>query len=346
MLRVGIIGANGYSGIELIRLLHEHPHVTLNLIVSHSTSGTPITELYPHLQAIYEEQLETLDTDKVASQVDLIFFATPARVSKDWLPAFAEKGIQCIDLSGDFRLKDPDVYQQWYNAEHTNPAYLQEVTYGLADVYPEKVRRARVIANPGCYATAALLGLIPLVEKKCISPQSIIIDGKSGASGAGRKPYLTTLFGEVNENVKAYKLGQHQHIPEMEQVLTEVNEAPIQVTFSTHLIPMTRGIMCTIYADLQEACSAKEIIQAFEAYYDSTPFVRVRPEGTWPSTKEVYGSNYCDLGVTVDERTGKVTIVSVIDNVVKGASGQAVQNMNLINGWDVDAGLRHSPVYP
>ncbi|SES75675.1 N-acetyl-gamma-glutamyl-phosphate reductase [Salinibacillus kushneri] len=345
-MRVGIIGANGYSGIELIRLLHEHPHVTLNLIVSHSTSGTPITELYPHLQAIYEEQLEALDVDKVASQVDFLFFATPARVSKDWLPSFTQKGIPCIDISGDFRLNNPDVYKQWYQAEHTNAEYLSEAVYGLADVYPEAIKHAQVIANPGCYATAALLALIPLVEKKLISTKSIIIDGKSGVSGAGRKPSLTTLFGEVNENVKAYRLGKHQHIPEMEQILTEVSGDTVQVTFSTHLIPMTRGIMCTIYADLQETITTDDLIHAYDMYYDHTPFIRVRPEGSLPSTKEVYGSNYCDLGVTVDKRTGKLTIVSVIDNVVKGASGQAVQNMNLVNGWDIDEGLKYSPVYP
>ncbi|WP_228550090.1 N-acetyl-gamma-glutamyl-phosphate reductase [Salinibacillus xinjiangensis] len=345
-MHVGIIGANGYSGIELIRHIQQHPNVTLNLIVSNSTSGKLITELYPHLQNIYEEQLQTLDVESIADQVDLLFFATPSRVSKDWIPAFMEKGIKCIDLSGDFRLKSAADYQKWYKAEHTNGAYLQEAAYGLCEVFAEDIAQSKLIANPGCYPTAALLALIPMVEQKLVSTNSIIIDGKSGASGAGRNPSLATHFGEINENVKAYKLGQHQHIPEIEQVLSEVNGEPVQVTFSTHLIPMTRGILCTIYLDLLEEKTTADILSVYENYYEGAPFVRVRPEGTWPATKEVYGSNFCDIGVLVDERTGKLTVVSVIDNVVKGASGQAIQNMNLLCGWDIQTGLNQIPVYP
>lgn len=345
-MKVGIIGANGYSGIELIRFIDQHPFVSLEVIVSHSHNGVDIRDLYPHLHTLISHKLEDLDIDQIAKQVDLLFFATPSGISKDLIPEFYKKSITCIDVSGDFRLKDPNSYEKWYNASPADQELLNEAVYGLADVFKDQIPEAKVIANPGCYPTATLLGLIPAVEKGILDPHSIIIDGKSGVSGAGRKASIGTLFAEVNENVKAYKLGEHQHIPEIEQTLEKICGEEVKVTFSTHLIPMTRGIMCTIYATLTEDITVEEVIAMYKDFYKDSPFVRIRPIGEWPATKEVYGSNYCDIGFMVDCRTNRLTIISVIDNIVKGASGQAIQNMNLLYGWDEKTGLEVKPIYP
>ncbi len=345
-MKVGIVGANGYSGIELIRFLLNHRFVTIEVIIANSNSGKNIANLFPHLTNILEEELEQLTIDTVVKRVDLLFFATPSGVSKDWIPQFINRGIKCIDLSGDFRLKEADAYKEWYQFEHSSPSFLQEATYGLVDIFKEKIKNAVLIANPGCYATAILLGLIPCVENNLIDPNTIVIDGKSGVSGAGRKASLATQFSEVNENVKAYKVGKHQHIPEVEQVLSEISGNPINICFTTHLIPMTRGIMCTIYVNRKNRITTKQLLDVYEEYYEASSSIRIRPEGNFPTTKEVYGSNYCDIGLYVDERTNRLTIVSVIDNVVKGAAGQAIQNMNLLNNWDMDEGIRNIPIYP
>jgi len=344
-LKVAIIGATGYSGVELIRLLLKHPHVQIQSIISGSQSGIELTEIYPHLKGILQETLTDLDVERISNEVDLVFFATPSGVSRDSLPQFMERGVKCIDISGDFRLPAEE-YEKWYKHEPADSKYLAQAVYGLSEIYPEKIKNASYIANPGCYPTATLLGLIPALEKGLISSHSIIIDGKSGVSGAGRKASLATHYVETNENVRAYKLGAHQHIPEIEQTLSDISKEKVTVTFSTHLIPMTRGIMCTMYADLNQTVSTAEVIRIYQEYYQDHPFVRIRPEGTWPATKDVYGSNYCDIGFMADPRTNRLTIVSVIDNVVKGAAGQAIQNLNLMNGWDIQTGLEFTPVYP
>lgn len=346
-MNVAIVGATGYGGVELIRLLLNHPYATIKSIISTSQSGTELAEVYPHLSAIIKQELEPLDVEKMAKDVDIVFFATPAGVSKELIPQFVDRGVRCIDVSGDFRLKDSEQYVQWYKKSPAEEKYLQQAVYGLSEFFAEEIKEATILANPGCYPTATLLGLMPLVQEGLIETDSIIIDGKSGVSGAGRGVSLGTHFCEVNENVKAYKLGVHQHTPEIEQALERVGKGEkIRVTFSTHLIPMTRGIMCTMYAQLKESKTTAEIIQFFEQFYSEHPFIRIRPEGIWPSTKEVYGSNYCDLGFMADPRTNRLTIVSVIDNVVKGAAGQAIQNLNLMNGWPVTTGLTFTPVYP
>jgi N-acetyl-gamma-glutamyl-phosphate reductase len=345
-VKIAVIGATGYSGVELIRFIQQHPYVSLKTIISGSQSGQELAQIYPHLSSIIYDQLESLDIEKIAAEIDLVFFATPSGISKDSLPQFIERGIPCIDLSGDFRLKSIEAYETWYKHRSADAVYLEKAVYGLSEIFPEEIKKASLIANPGCYPTAALLGLIPALKQGWIDKNSIIIDGKTGVSGAGKQPSLATHFAETNENVKAYKLGAHQHIPEIEQVLTEVGNAPIKVTFSTHLVPMTRGIMCTIYTNLIDPKTTAEVVKLYQNFYEGHPFVRIRPEGFWPATKEVYGSNYCDLGFMSDPRTGRLTIVSVIDNVVKGAAGQAIQNMNLVNGWDVTTGLTFTPVYP
>ncbi len=345
-MKAAVIGATGYSGVELIRFLLNHPHVHIHSIISGSQSGKELVESYPHLTSLFNMTLEDLDVEKLAAEVDVVFFATPSGVSRETMPLFMDKDVKCIDISGDFRLKSPEAYRQWYKHEAAPQDKLLEAVYGLCEIYPEQIKAASWIANPGCYPTATLLGVIPALKEGLIQSDSIIIDGKSGVSGAGRKASLGTHYVEINENLKAYKLGAHQHIPEIEQTLSDISGSEIRVTFSTHLIPMTRGIMCTIYANMTDPFSTAEVIEKYQAFYEGEPFVRIRPEGTWPATKEVYGSNFCDIGFMADPRTKRLTIVSVIDNVVKGAAGQAVQNLNLMNGWDVRTGLSFTPVYP
>ncbi len=346
MLRAVVIGGTGYSAVELIRLLHHHPYVELDTVVAHSKVGSDLQEIYPHFTKVIEVPLDSLDVDQISKKAEVVFFATPSGVSKELVPAFLERGVLCIDLSGDFRLRSSQSYEQWYQHTAAEEKYLSLAVYGLSEMNAEKIRNANLIANPGCYPTATLLGLLPVLQNSLIDNQSIIIDAKSGVSGAGRGLSLATHYGEINENLKAYKLGAHQHIPEIEQELQKVSKAPLTVTFSTHLVPMTRGIMCTIYTSLLEFMPTKEIVDVYEQYYKDSPFVRIRNVGILPSTKEVYGSNFCDIGFHADERTGKLTIVSVIDNLIKGASGQAIQNLNIIKGWDVRTGLMNVPMYP
>lgn len=345
-VKAGIVGANGYSGIELIRLLMNHPLVELEMLISHSTQGSEIQQLYPHLTGLLDRRLEDFDADELARRTDVVFFATPAGVSKDLLPECLKRGLICIDLSGDFRLKDPAAYEKWYQQSSADTALLNDAVYGLSEINRRQIAGARLIANPGCYPTASLLGLAPAVKDGAIDLGSIIIDGKSGVSGSGKSMVPGNLYCEANENVKAYKLGTHKHTPEIEQAVAAMSGKNESITFTTHLIPMTRGLMCTIYATLAKGYSTKEFLEMYERFYDKSPFVRIRPFGSWPSTKEVAGSNFCDIGLNVDGRSRRLTIVSVIDNVVKGAAGQAIQNLNIIKGWDEQTGLALAPIYP
>ncbi|MEN1970158.1 N-acetyl-gamma-glutamyl-phosphate reductase [Lentibacillus sp. N15] len=346
-MKVGIVGANGYGGAELIRLLHNHPMVTVELLVSNSTQGQNIADQYPHIHNILDLPLEKLDKEEVKKRVDGLFFATPSGVTKEIAPAFIKAGIPCIDLSGDFRLKKGSLYEQWYQKSPAEPEYLKQAVYGLPELYRPAIKGQTFIANPGCYPTAAILGMMPALKAGIIRKNGpIIIDGKTGVSGAGRKPAQATLFSEVNENTKAYKLASHQHTPEIEQIVSDICGKDVSLTFTPHIVPMTRGILCTTYLPLRESLTDHDIVQLYQETYHHEPFVRVRPEKTWPTTKEVYGTNYCDIGVAVDPRTNLLIVVSVIDNLVKGAAGQAIQNLNLLNKWDERTGLDMIPVYP
>lgn len=343
---VAIVGSTGYGGVELIRLLASHPLAEVTSVISSSSAGTPITEGYPHLAGIREELLDDVNAATIKSKADVVFLATPAGVASKLAPELLAAGLKVIDLSGDFRLKSPALYEQWYNKPAAEEQYLQQAVFGLAEIYGENVQGAAFISNPGCYPTATLLGLVPAVRAGFIDPSSIIIDAKSGVSGAGRGASLGTHYSELNENFKAYKVNKHQHIPEIEMVLSDAADAPVVTTFTTHLVPMTRGIMSTMYASVKGKRSLGDFIELYRSFYEGRRFVRIRPEGQWPATKEVWGSNYCDIGFAFDERTNRITIVSVIDNLVKGAAGQAVQNLNLMMGWDETLGLQFVPVYP
>jgi N-acetyl-gamma-glutamyl-phosphate reductase len=345
-IRAAIIGSTGYGGIELIRLLLQHPKVEIASVISSSSAGAPIADGYPHLSEIMTDRLDGIDVEEMKRKADVVFLAAPHGVSTELSPKLLDAGLKVIDVSGDFRLKSPETYEKWYKHKPADPAYLNRAVYGLAEVFGEEVYGADLIANPGCYPTATTLGLVPLVKAGWIDTGSIIVDAKSGVSGAGRGLGLTFHYSEMNENFLAYKVNKHQHIPEIEMVLSRVAGKDVVVTFTTHLVPMTRGILSTIYAQLTEKRTDEEVIELFRHYYEGRRFVRVRGKGKWPATKEVYGSNYCDIGVSVDERTNRITVISVIDNLMKGAAGQAVQNLNLMMGWDEGTGLAFTPVYP
>lgn len=345
-MNIGIIGATGYGGVELYRILKMHPNVsTFNLYTS-SDEEKAYAEVYPHLNQISNESLKSIELEKIKEENDVVFLATPSGISAKLSPQLEHEKLKIIDLSGDLRIKDPSLYEAWYQKEAAPASFIDKAVYGLTEVNKSSVQEAQVVANPGCYPTASLLGLAPLVSEKVVKPGSIIIDAKSGVSGAGRKPSLATSFVEIQDNLKIYKVHKHQHVPEIEQALHQFDSNVGAISFSTHLVPMTRGIMATIYVELLEDWENNRLQELYRHYYEGHPFVRVRQAGSFPSTKEVYGSNYCDIAVQLDERTNRVTIVSVIDNLMKGASGQAVQNMNVMFGWDETTGIPNNPIYP
>lgn len=345
-MKAAIIGATGYGGADLIRLLNTHPEVEVVSLHSSSQEGVWIEESYPHLQDVVPLQLEKIDAELIGKKADVVFLATPHGVSRDITGALLAEGLKVIDLSGDLRIKDRTAYEKWYGTKAAEQSIIDEAVYGLAEWAKDEVQKARLVSNPGCYPTATLLGLAPVVKNQLVEEDTIIIDAKSGVSGAGRSPSAGTHFSEINENFKIYKVNRHQHIPEIEQMLKRFNENISAVTFSTHLVPMTRGIMATIYAKAKAPITEKQLRDLYRESYKNSPFVRIRKEGQYPCTKEVYGTNYCDIGVTYDERTGRITIVSVIDNLVKGASGQAIQNLNIMMGFDETLGLKQIALYP
>ncbi|SFL89938.1 N-acetyl-gamma-glutamyl-phosphate reductase [Paenibacillus sp. 1_12] len=345
-LRAAIIGATGYGGVELIRLLLTHPNVEITSVMSSSNAGAPLADGYPHLNQIVVDNLDAIDVELIKQKSDVVFLAAPHGVASGLAPQLIDAGLKVIDVSGDFRLQSGETYEQWYKHKPADPAYLAKAVYGLAEVFGEEVKGSTFISNPGCYPTATLLGLAPIVKQGWADTTSIIVDAKSGVSGAGRGLGLTAHFSEMNENFLAYKVNKHQHTPEIEQVLGRVAGEEVVITFTTHLVPMTRGILSTIYVNLKQKHTEDEIIDLYRQYYEGRRFVRIRDKGKWPATKEVWGSNYCDIGLSLDERTGRLTIISVIDNIVKGAGGQAVQNLNLMMGWDEATGLAFTPVYP
>lgn len=345
-MKAAIIGATGYGGIELFRFLTKHPNVEIHSVHSSSQVGTTFVDGFPHILNQTTLALEEIDSMKISREVDIVFMATPPGVSSTLTPQFFENGIKVIDLSGDFRLDDMLTYQHWYNRTSVPLHYLKQAEYGLSEWNKEAIKEASIIANPGCYPTATLLGLAPLVKNDLIHENSIIVDAKSGVSGAGKIPSNATHYSETNENLKIYKVNSHQHIPEIEQTLRTWNNQIQPISFNTHLVPMTRGIMTTIYAQAKKEYTTESLLELYNESYLHSQFVRIRKIGNYPSTKEVYGSNYCDIGLSYDERTGRIIIVSVIDNLVKGAAGQAIQNLNIMMGIHESTGLDMVPIYP
>lgn len=346
MLKVGIIGASGYTGVELARLLAGHPEVCLTAATSRQYAGKPMAEVFPNLRKRVDIVCENLGVDELIDRAEFFFCAVPHKTAMDIVPQLLAAGKKVVDLSADFRLHDAAVYEAWYQP-HSSPQFLAEAAYGLPELYRDSVRKARLTANPGCYPTSAILPLTPLLRAGLIDPSTVIIDSKSGTSGSGRSANVGSLYCEVADGFRAYKVGGvHRHTPEIEQELSLAAGKPVTVTFTPHLLPISRGILSTIYATLTPAGREADLHAVLNKAYDAEPFVRVLPAGTVPATQYVRGSNCCDIGIEVDKRTGRVIVLSAIDNIVKGASGQAIQNMNLMNGFDETTGLMGVPFFP
>jgi N-acetyl-gamma-glutamyl-phosphate reductase len=345
MVRVAIAGASGYTGFELIRILSEHPQAELKMITSRGEAGKKLADVYPALRGHCELAFEYPDPDRLAAETDLVFTALPHQAAMDLVPDLLKRNVKVVDLSADYRFRNPAVYEAWYQ-KHKTPELLAEAVYGLPELYRERIRSARLVGNPGCYPTSVILATVPLLARGLVDPRSIVADSKSGVTGAGRGASLAVHFCEVNEGFKAYKVGEHRHTPEIEQELSFAAGENIAVTFTPHLVPMSRGILSTVYSNLREGTTSAEVDEAFRSFYEKAPFVRLCGSKAFPSTLQVRGSNYCDLGWRVDERTRRVVVVAVIDNLTRGASGQAVCNMNLMSGLAEDTGLTAPPWQP
>lgn len=341
-MKVGILGATGYTGQELLRILNNHPEAEVVYIGSSTSAGKKIAEIYPHLT---DSNTLTLEEEKVPD-VDLLFMALPHGIAAARSEELLARGIKIIDLGADFRLQRPEVYEEWYKLKHPNTQILNQAVYGLPELYRQEIKGRNLIANPGCYPTASLLSLVPLLQGGLVQKEGIVIDAKSGVSGAGRGMNQALHFAEVNENFKAYGVGEHRHTPEIEQQLGLAAGSPVIINFTPHLVPMIRGILVTIYADVKGEISEKELRSCWEDRYADQPFIHLLPEGVWPQTKYCLGSNHAFLQLKYDPRTGKTVLVGVIDNLVKGASGQAIQNMNIMFGLPETTGLETTGLWP
>lgn len=347
MIKVGVVGATGYTGVELVRLLSAHPDARVIKATTENYQGQPLEQVYPHLGQFSSLVGEGVSISSLVSECDVLFTALPHGVPMELAGTVLSGGKKLIDLGADFRLKDAAEYERWYKHAHTAPDLLVKAVYGQPETNRANLTGAALVANPGCYPTSAILAAAPLLKNGIVETEGIIIDSKSGVSGAGRSATLGVHFCEVNENFKAYSIaGTHRHTPEIEQELSRLAGTKVLVSFTPHLVPMTRGILTTAYFRLNRPVTTRQSVDLFRDFYNTEPFIRVRPAGDLPQTKQVWGSNFCDIGVQVDERTGRITVISVIDNLVKGAAGQAIQNMNIIFGLDETAGLMNCPVYP
>lgn len=350
MVSVGIIGVSGYGGGELARLLARHPEARVTYVASGTYAGQPLARAFRGLSGTELGALvcEKFDASAAAEACEVAFLAQESGFAMKAAPLLIEAGKRVIDLSADFRLRDVHTYEQWYKIEHAAPALLAEAAYGLPEWHRHHIESARLVANPGCYPTATILALAPLVAGGWIDRKNIIVDAKSGVSGAGRAKFgLDYHFAEANEAVKPYNIGgAHRHIPEIEQALSVAIPEPVTITFSPHLAPMTRGLLSTCYATLARDATTEQVLESLRSAYAEAPFVVVREPGDYPSTKDVSGSNFCHIGARVDTRTGIVTVVSAIDNLVKGAAGQAIQNMNLMLGLPETLGLEGAGLWP
>lgn len=348
MIKVGILGSTGYAGAELVRLLYQHKEVSIQFVDSRSYAGKPYREVYPHLTNIIDMSCTNLDYSDPESfrGIDVLFCALPHGLTQEVVVAAMKSSVKIIDLSADFRIKDKVAYEAWYGVDHVAPQELAEAVYGLPEIHREDIQRARLIANPGCYSTSVILALYPLLKEKAVSVKNIISDSKSGVSGAGRGLSDGNLYSQVNESIAPYKVGTHRHTPEIEQELSLAAGEPITLQFTPHLTPMIRGILSTIYVENKNNLSWKELHLIYKKHYGEEPFIRLLEEGIFPKTKQVSGSNFVDIGFVVDQRTGNLILMSALDNLMKGASSQAVQNMNILCGFNEGEGISMLPQWP
>ena len=348
MVKVGIIGATGYAGNELVRILLGHKDVEIVWLGSRSYIDQNYSDVYRNMFKLVDAKCMDDNMDQLANEVDVIFTATPQGLCASLVNDEILSKVKIIDLSADFRLKDVDIYEKWYKLEHKAPQYIDEAVYGLCEINRDKVNKdTRIIANPGCYTTTTILTLYPLVKEGIINPDTIIIDAKSGTSGAGRGAKVANLFCEVNESMKAYGVGTHRHTPEIEEQLGYAcGRDDLKLIFTPHLVPMNRGILVTAYANLAKDVSYEDVKAAYDKYYDKEYFVRVLPKDVCPETRWVEGSNFVDVGFKLEPRTNRIIAMGALDNLVKGAAGQAVQNMNLLFGFEENEGLKMAPMFP
>lgn len=355
MVKAGIIGATGYAGAELVRILLGHKEVEIQWYGSRSYIEEKYARVYRNMFQLVEDTCLDDNIIELAKQVDVIFTATPQGFLAGVLTEEILQHTKVVDLSADYRLKDVGVYEAWYQIHHKSPQFLDEAVYGLCEINRERVKQARLVANPGCYTTCSILTAYPLVKEGLIDPDTLIVDAKSGTSGAGRGAKLPNLFCEVNENIKAYGVASHRHTPEIEEQLGYAAGKPVTINFTPHLVPMNRGILATEYASLKEVCQpggrvaypdAAQVREVYQKYYGEEYFIRILEDGVCPETKWVEGSNFVDIGFQIDKRTGRIILMGAIDNLVKGAAGQAVQNMNLMFGFPEQEGLCLVPVFP
>ena len=345
-ISVGIIGVTGYTGGELLRLLVNHSEAVVKKASSRSNQGNDVVNVHPYLMHNISLIEEELDVEEFQKDLDVIFLALPHGLSANIVQKLDLNKVKVIDLGADFRLKDPESYKFWYELDHSCPSLLNDAVYGLPELYKKEIKESKLIANPGCYPTSVLLGLAPLLKNGLIKLENIIIDSKSGVTGAGKTLTQQSHYPEINDNLLAYKVGNHRHVAEIQQELGFLAKKDIKVIFTPHLIPMNRGILSTIYTDLIKNITQEELEELYQEFYQESPFVRVRNKNLLPQTKWVQGSNYCDIAPVLDQRTNKIIVISAIDNLVKGASGQAIQNMNLMFGLDETSGLKFAPMYP
>ncbi len=346
MINVGIIGASGYTGAELGRILHNHPEVRITAATSRQNAGRPLSEIFPSLRGQVEIICENLTVAELCEQADFFFTAVPHKTAMNLVPDLLAAGKKVVDLSADFRLHDLAVYEQWYQP-HSSSHLLAEAVYGLPELYRSDIPGSRLVANPGCYPTSIILGLAPLLKAGALEVQTIIADSKSGTSGAGRAAQTGSLFCEVQDGFRPYKVGRaHRHTPEIEQELSILADTGVKISFTPHLLPISRGILSTVYATLSPGFDRKKIDALYLDHYQKEPFIRLLEEDSFPATQYVRGSNFCDISYKIDTATNRIIIMSAIDNIVKGASGQAVQNMNLMHGFAETTGLTTVPLFP
>jgi N-acetyl-gamma-glutamyl-phosphate reductase len=345
MLKTAIFGASGYTGQELIRILSGHQDVELTAVTSRRFAGQLVTEVFPSLGGLTSLKYQNTAGSDIAEICDIVFLALPHGVSMEIAPVFLKAGKRVIDLSADYRLRDAGTYEKWY-APHSSAGFLKDAVYGIPELYRREIRETSLVANPGCYPTSVILGLAPALKNRLIDVNTIIADSASGVSGAGREPQIGSLFCEVDGGFKAYKVGKHRHTPEIEQELNSLAGEKFAISFTPHLLPVKRGILSTIYANLKKDVALPELHSIYSSFYAGEKFVRICPPGSFPNISSVCGSNFCDIGLAVDLRTKRAIIISAIDNLIKGAAGQAVQNMNILCNWKEDTGLQMAPLYP
>jgi N-acetyl-gamma-glutamyl-phosphate reductase len=337
LVKVGIVGATAYTSLELIKILLRHPEVEIAYLGSRREGNLKISDIFPALLNILDIPCTRMVQDEPPKGIDMVFVTLPPVVSMQYVPGFLDAGIKVVDLSADYRFHDKAVYERWYKAEHTDPSGLEAAIYGLPEIFREKIKEAALVANPGCYPTAAIIGLAPLLINDYIDTDDIIIDAKSGITGRGRESNEGTHYCECNENIEAYNVGKHRHTPEIESILSVIGKPETKVCFTPHLVPMNRGILCTTYVKTKKEISNKEIMSIYKDFYSKEPFVRVKTDDKFPKTKDVVNTNFCEVAIRIVDK--RAIILSSIDNLIKGAAGQAVQNMNIMYGFNETLGL-------